>query len=43
VAPPELAKRDEEIDLNIVDKKGEDYKPPPPVLTPFSGAGHSLG
>jgi len=43
VAPPELAQRDQEIDLNIEDRKGEEYKAPPPVLKPFSGEGHSLG
>lgn len=43
VAPPELAEQDQEIDLQIVDNKGQDYVPPPSVLKPFSGAGHSLG
>jgi len=43
VAPPELAQRGQEIDLNIEDRKEEEYKPPALVLRPFSGAGHSLG
>jgi UBX domain-containing protein 1 len=40
--PPELStKSNEEILLDIIDKRAEDYKKPP--STPFSGSGHSLG
>jgi len=32
------------IDVELIDKKGEDYNPPPkPAIVSFSGAGHTLG
>ncbi len=32
-----------EIDVDIQDKKGEDYVPPKEVLKPFTGSGNVLG
>jgi len=31
-----------ESDVHLIDKSGEPYKPPPPTLKPFSGAGRSM-
>jgi hypothetical protein len=31
-----------DADVNIIDKTGEDYKPPPDTLKPFGGAGRSM-
>lgn len=41
--PRELA-TNVDVDVELIDKKGEDYKPPPkPAMVSFSGAGHTLG
>ena len=42
--PDELIGEDgmSEGDVHIIDKSGEAYKPPPPVLKPFSGEGRSM-
>eukprot|EP00005_Dracoamoeba_jomungandri_P000916 CAMPEP_0174254932 /NCGR_PEP_ID=MMETSP0439-20130205/4272_1 /TAXON_ID=0 /ORGANISM="Stereomyxa ramosa, Strain Chinc5" /LENGTH=329 /DNA_ID=CAMNT_0015336835 /DNA_START=8 /DNA_END=998 /DNA_ORIENTATION=- len=42
-APMELAKPGERINVSLMDKKNEDYVPPPKVLKPFSGQGQVLG
>lgn len=31
------------VSINLVDRKGEEYVPPKPVLVPFSGGGNRLG
>lgn len=31
------------VEVNLMDRKGEDYKPPPKVIKPFSGEGQRLG
>jgi UBX domain-containing protein 1 len=45
VAPAELeaGAGGRPVQVNLVDKKHENYKPPPKVLTPFAGAGQRLG
>jgi len=45
VAPLELERQagGRPLSVNLVDKKSEDYVPPPKVLTPFSGTGQRLG
>eukprot|EP00741_Cyanophora_paradoxa_P007737 tig00001206_g7486.t1 len=45
-APRELEEEagGEPVNINLVDKKGEEYKPPPgPKYTAFAGSGHTLG
>lgn len=36
--------RDEEVEIGLVDKRQEDYVPPPaPAYTAFSGEGQTMG
>jgi len=39
--PDELASLGRELDIELIDKRGEDWKAPPPP--PFSGSGQTLG
>jgi len=42
--PDELMKgRKTELDVDLIDKKTDDFVPPKPKLVPFSGSGQSLG
>lgn len=45
IAPAELEReaRGRPLSVNLMDKKSEDYVPPPKVITPFAGAGQRLG
>jgi len=44
MVPRELAGNGEDIDVELIDNKSEEYKPPPrPALVSFSGAGQSVG
>jgi len=41
--PTELESYGKDIAVDLIDSRGEDYKPPPVVISPFSGSGQKLG
>lgn len=41
--PREIAQGAREVMVNLVDRKSEDYTPPPKVFKPFEGSGRTLG
>jgi len=44
VIPPELQLLGQtDINVDLLDSRGEVYKPPLPIVTPFSGSGQKLG